>query len=107
MRVFLDGVIQRANDVLTFRVGRYVCQVFRKSLSGDRHTGAVQHSRLQHGLHQRLNATDLNQFGHQIFSAGFEVRQHGNVLAEPGKVIQFQLHSDRVRHSQQVQHGIG
>ena len=107
MGVLFDRVIEGANDVLAFGIRRNAGQILRQGLASHRHTGAIQHARFQHHLHQGLNTTYLDQFRHQVFAAGFEVRQHRHVLAQTGEVIQFQLDADGMGHGQQVQHGVG
>ena len=105
--VLLDRVVQRAHDILPFRVGLNVGQVFRHGLAGHGHAFAVKQSRIQQGFHQRLNAADRDQLRHQVSAAGFYVRHHRNASADAGKIIQLQLDPGGMSHSKQMQHRVG
>ena len=95
------------NHLLAFRIRLHIGQVFRQGFAGDGQAIAVQQALVQQRFHQRLDAADFDQFGHQVFAAGFQVGQHRHMFADAGEVVEGKIHAGRIGHRQQVQHRIG
>ncbi len=58
-------------------------------------------------LHQRPDAADGDEFGHQMFAARFQVGEHGHAFADAREIVERQLHLRGVGDGEQVQHGVG
>ena len=107
MRILLDWVVERADDLLPGRIVGHIGEVLGQGFSGDCQCVAMQKTRIQHALHQWLNAANGNQIGHHVLTTGSQIRQYRRGLANLDKIIQCQLYIDRVSHRQQMQHAIG
>ena len=66
----------------------------------------MQKSRFEQSPHQRPDSADGHEFGHQVFAAGFQVRQDGHSFADPVKIIQREFDPARMRNRQQMQHRV-
>ncbi len=105
--VFFDGVIERANDVLTGDVGFHGLQILSHRAAGDREAIAVQETGDEQGLHHRLDAADGDERGHHVFAGGFEIGEDGDALADACEIIDRKFDASRLCHGEQVQHGVG
>jgi hypothetical protein len=52
----------------------------------------MQQTRIQQGLHQRLDAADRHQLGHRIAAARAQIREHRHALADAREIIELELH---------------
>ena len=75
------------NDLLAIREGIHVGEVFRQGLA--RHGQAIPFDRsfLEQVLHHRRSPTHVVQILHDVFSAGLEVREVGNSIANFLKIV--------------------
>ena len=67
----------------------------------------MQQAGVEQHLHQRPDAADGDQFGHEMLAARFQIGEHRHALADAGEVVERQLHLAGMGHGQQVQHGVG
>ena len=81
--------------------------VSRHGLAGDGEAVAVEQAGVEQRLHERTDAADGDEFGHEMFAAGLEVGEHGHAFADAREVVEGQLHLRGVRDGEQVQHGVG
>ena len=63
-------------------IGFHVGERLRHRFAGHGERVAVEQSLVEQGLHQRPDAADGDEFGHQMFSARFQIREHGHVFAD-------------------------
>ncbi len=105
--VFLDGFVERLNNLLALWVGLHAAQGFGHGFAGDGEAIAVEQAGVEQRLHERANAADGDERAHAVFAAGLEIRQHGHAFADAREVVNGQLHLRGVRDGDQVQHGIG
>ena len=63
--------------------------------------------RIEQHFHQRPDAADGDEFGHEMFAARFQVREHGDAFADAGEVVEREFHFRGVGDGEQMQHGIG
>src|SRR5258708_32489552 len=82
-------------------------QVFRQGLSGDGEAMAVQQSFLQEVSHYGGDASVLVQVLHEVFAAGFEVRQYRDLIADSLEVVLCKGDVYASGHGDQVEYGIG
>ena len=57
---------------------------------------------IQQALHQRSEASDANEFGHDILAARLEIRQHRYALADAREVVERERDASRARDREQV-----
>ncbi len=105
--VLFDRLIERLDDGLTCRIRFHAGKCLRHRPPGHRQRVAVEQSFVQQRLHQGPDAANGHEFRHQMFSAGFQVREHRHAFADAREVVQGQLHLCRMGDGEQVQHGIG
>ena len=67
----------------------------------------MQQSPLEQHLHERLDAADRHELGHEVAAAGAQVGEHRHAPADAREVIKRQAHAGGVRDREQVQHGVG
>ena len=101
-----DRVVEIPNDILTLSDSRDFRKILCQCLSRHRHAVAVQHAFVQHAFHQRLNATNLDEFRHQVLATGLNIGQHRCFRADTGEVIQRQLDVCFASDRQKMQYGI-
>ena len=90
--VFFDGVAEAADDFLAGRVVGSVGEVLGECASGDGEAVAVQQIFVQKPFHEGDGASDVDEFGHDVLAAGFEVGKDGNASADFGKIVNGKRH---------------
>jgi len=106
MAVFLDRIVEAVNDCLRGGIRFHVAQRLGHGFAGDGERVAVEQFLVEQHFHQRPDAADGDDFGHQMFAARLQVGEHGHAFADAGEVVNGQLHLRGVRDGEQVQHGI-
>ena len=105
---FLIGLSKRLDDRLPGGIGFHAAQAFRAMVSPVTvRAVAVEQSFVEQHFHQRPDAADGDEFGHQMFAARFQVGEHGHAFADAGEIVKGQLHLRGMGDGEQVQHGIG
>ncbi len=66
----------------------------------------MQQSLVEQHAHERRDAADGDQFGHQVLAARPEVGQHRHAAADAREVVEFERHARGARDREQVQDGI-
>ena len=67
----------------------------------------MQEAGLQQGLHQRLNAADVDEFRHRVVAGGTHVREYRHAVANAAEVVDGERYPGRVRDRQEVKNRIG
>ena len=107
MAVFFDRVVETANHILPFGVGFHLGQILCHCLTRHREAIPVKQAFVEEHFHQWSQTANSDQLGHDIFPAGFEIRQHRHPATNAGEIIDAQLHPGRMRHGEHVQDRIG
>ena len=105
--VFLDGVGEWADDILTFWVGFDLGEIFREGFAGDGHDLAVEEAGFEEHLHEGESAADADEFPHNVFSGGFEVGEDGRAGADLLEVVDGEFDAGLVGHGWEVEDGVG
>ena len=105
--VLFDRIVKSADDLLTRRIRLHVGEILGHRFAGDGQAIAVQQTSVEQHLHQRPNAADGDEFGHQISAARLQVGEHGHVFADAVKSSMESFTLRGVRHGEQMQHGVG
>ena len=103
----LDRVGEGADDLLPLGVGLECGKILPERLAGHGHAVAVQETGGEQVLHQGDDATDLDELGHQVFSARLEIGEDGNPFADLGEVVDGKFHAGRVGDGKKMEDGIG
>src|SRR5690606_17715468 len=90
--VFLDRIIERADDLLAGRIRFHVLERLGHGFAGDGEAIAVEQSRIEQRFHQRTNTADGNESAHAVFAAGFEVGEYGHVFPDAREVVDGKFH---------------
>ena len=106
MAVFFDRILDRANDLLAFRIGLKGSEVLFERLAGDREAITVEQSLRKQGLHHWHNAADGDQFGHQKTATWLEIGKNRHSTANAGEVLECELDFRRVCDGKQMHHGV-
>ena len=102
MAVFFDRVVETANHILPFGVGFTLVKFSVTRLTRHREAIPVKQAFVEEHFHQWSQTANL-KLGHNIFPAGFEIRQHRHPATDAGEIIDAQLHPGRMRHGEHVQ----
>ena len=80
--VLFDRFVERLDDGLAGGIRFHAGERLRHRLAGHGQGVAVEQSLVEQRLHQRPDAADGDEFGHEMFSARFQIREHGHVFAD-------------------------
>jgi len=105
--VLFNGLVQRPDDGLMRGVGGHIGQRIGNGFAGDGEGIAMQEAGVEEGFHERPDAADGDEFGHQMFAAGFQIGEHGHAFANAGEVVEGQFHLGGMRDGEQMEDGIG
>ena len=103
---FLIGLSKPWMMVWPAGYGFTPASVSRHGFAGDGEAVAVEQFFVEQHFHQRADAADGDEFGHEMFSARLQIGEHGHAFADAREVVNGQLHLRGVRDGEQVQHGI-
>jgi hypothetical protein len=103
----LDGVAERADDLLRGREALDLLEVLGERLAGNGHDGAVDEVVLEQVLEQRGSATDALDVGHDVLARGLEVGQEGRAVRGRLEVVDGERDANAVRNRDQVQYSVG
>ena len=106
MTVFFNWICKVSNNVLIVGIILNVRKVFGHRFAGHRHAMSVQQTRVQESFHQRLNATNRNELGHQVLTARAQVGQNRDFGADSREIVELQRHPGLESHGEQMQHCI-
>ncbi len=88
MAVFLERVGQRPHNGLSSKIHTCICKIFRLALARDGERLTVQQASLEQHFHQRLDAADGDELGHQVAAAGTQIRKDRHPFADACEVIE-------------------
>ena len=94
----LDGIVQRANDLLTVRKIGQIDQVFRQRFTGNRQAVAMHQACFQQTPDYRRQASGTVQVFLHKSAAWLQIRQQRDAVADLLKNIQRQLYVYRPGH---------
>mmetsp|Transcript_46316 Transcript_46316/g.144899 ORF Transcript_46316/g.144899 Transcript_46316/m.144899 type:complete len:355 (+) Transcript_46316:1223-2287(+) len=103
----LDGVAERADDLLALGEAREIGEVLGHGLARDGHAGAVDEALLHEELHDGGRAADALHVLHYVGAGGLEVGEEGHAVGHGLEVVRRELDAHGVRHGDEVQHGVG
>ncbi|MCY1373645.1 hypothetical protein D9M69_609330 [compost metagenome] len=108
MAVFVHGLVDRADHVLVGARGvGHVLEHLGNRLATDGQAVTVQQAGVEQHLHDLRDAAGAVQVDREVFAAGFQVAQHGCLLAHALEIVDGPLHFGRMRDRQEVQHRVG
>src|ERR1035437_9752386 len=68
MALLLERLLERCDDRLFLGIRFHICQCLRHGLAGNRQTIAMKKASLEQRPHQRSDAADGDEFGHEMFA---------------------------------------
>ena len=81
--VFFDRIVERSDDGLAGWIRLpHLASVSAMVLAGDGQAIAVQQAGVQQHFHQRTNAANRDQFGHEMLAARLQIGQHRHAFAD-------------------------
>ena len=103
----LDGVLERADDLLVGVQAGPVVDVFGKSSARDGGDVAVEYALVDEQLEHGGRAANLVEVLHVVLAARGEVSEERRGVASGGDVVEGEGHAGRVGHGEEVQNAIG
>ena len=107
MALRLDGVANRANDLLVGVQRRPIGHVFGEGLSGDGGNGAVDVASGNQHLKDGRGATDLVQVLHVVTTGRSHIGQEGGLGRHAVDVVECKVDVGRVSHGEVMKDAVG
>ena len=94
--IFLNGIAQRANDLLSFWVVFNLAQVLSHRLPGDRQAITVEKPFVEERFHERLNAADFDELAHRVLTSGAHVCEYRYTFADFAEIVELKRDACRM-----------